>query len=255
MGRPFVGGLMPCGGFLAGDPGVDAVVKHFERQRARVQHLVVEGAQVELVAESLPGAIPQFQNLELAHLVGQGLAGPGDVAIHLGLDAGVVDVGVVVEVLDHWPGGSSVGSGRRCRRLIGWRARYRLRAARVGVGLIEAHVLAQPLGVEAPTLDVSGIALIFAESGNALQLLGDGNLQVMAGKALVVGDVLDAVEIAIGGVVGIDEQAARPGRRRARRTRSRRAPRSSPGNREPEPPRTLPWAACRIVAAGVPASG
>ena len=47
--------------------------------------------------------------------------------------------------------------------------------------------------------------LVLAEGGQAIQLLGDGDLQVVAGKSFVVGDVFNAVEVAVGGVVGVDE--------------------------------------------------
>ena len=36
-------------------------------------------------------------------------------------------------------------------------------------------------------------------------LLCDGDLQMMAGNAFVIGDGFDLVEVAVGGVVGVDE--------------------------------------------------
>jgi hypothetical protein len=45
--------------------------------------------------------------------------------------------------------------------------------------------------------------------GNVVELLGDGDLQMVAGKAFVVGDHLHAVKVAVGGVVGVDEQPSR----------------------------------------------
>jgi hypothetical protein len=50
-----------------------------------------------------------LQNLQLADLVGQSLAGPRDVAVHLGLDAGLVDGRVVVEEIDHLLAGPVLG--------------------------------------------------------------------------------------------------------------------------------------------------
>ena len=53
--------------------------------------------------------------------------------------------------------------------------------------LIEADLLAEALGVERPSLDVRGeVEEMLAELGDAGQLLGDGDLHVMAGHALVV---------------------------------------------------------------------
>ena len=79
----------------------------------------------------------------------------------------------------------------------------------VGVGvLVKADVLAEALGVESPAFGVCGVVLVFAEGGYVLKLLGDRDLQMVAGNALVVGDVFNGVEVAIGGVVGVDEEAA-----------------------------------------------
>ena len=82
-------------------------------------------------------------------------------------------------------------------------------AAVIGVRvLVKADILAQMLGVERPALDVGRVFAVFAEGGDAGELLGDGDLQVVAGDAFVVGDGLDGVEVAVGGVVGVDQQAA-----------------------------------------------
>jgi len=59
--------------------------------------------------------------------------------------------------------------------------------------LVEADVLAEPLGVKPPTLDVCGVKLVLAKCGSAIEFLGDGDLKVMAWQALVVGNGLDAV--------------------------------------------------------------
>ncbi len=49
-----------------------------------------------------------------ANLVGQRLARPRDVAVHLGLNAGLVDVRVLVEVVDHLLAGPVLGVRRPC---------------------------------------------------------------------------------------------------------------------------------------------
>ena len=62
-----------------------------------------------------------------------------------------------------------------------------LQAAVVVVGvLVEADLLAEPLGVERPALDEGGVAALLAERRQRRQLLGDRELHVMAGDALVV---------------------------------------------------------------------
>jgi hypothetical protein len=40
--------------FLVDNPPVDPVAQHIQRQRARVQYLVVKSAQIEFVAQRFP---------------------------------------------------------------------------------------------------------------------------------------------------------------------------------------------------------
>src|SRR5215472_9015977 len=86
---------------LAGDPGGDALVENVEGQSTGVDDLIVKRANVEFVAEFFLCASAKFENFELADLVRQRLAGPCDVAIDFGLDAGLVDGRVIVEEVDH----------------------------------------------------------------------------------------------------------------------------------------------------------
>ena len=58
----------------------------------------------------------------------------------------------------------------------------------VGV-LVEADVLAQPLGIEPPTLGIGGVADVFAKLRQPVHLLRDRDLQVVAGNTLMVGVV------------------------------------------------------------------
>jgi hypothetical protein len=96
------------------------------------------------------------------------------------------------------------------------------KAAEVGVRiLIEADVFAEALGVESPAFGVGGVVEVFAEGGQAGQLLRDGDLQVMAGQAFVVGDRFDGGERAVLEVVGVDEDGAGTASHRACPARSR----------------------------------
>src|SRR5438093_6253382 len=54
-----------------------------ERQGAVAQHRIVEGADVEATAQASLRIGPEAPNLELADLVGQRLAGPDQVSVHL----------------------------------------------------------------------------------------------------------------------------------------------------------------------------
>src|SRR5207247_4899569 len=64
----------------------DLVFEHAERHGAVTQQHVVELPHVEPRPERGLRLRPQLADLQLAHLVAQGLAGPGDVAVHLGGD-------------------------------------------------------------------------------------------------------------------------------------------------------------------------
>ena len=66
------------------DPRVHALVEHRQRHRARAEHDRVERLEVELRAERAPRPRARSsQDLELADLVRERLAGPADVAIDL----------------------------------------------------------------------------------------------------------------------------------------------------------------------------
>ena len=75
------------------------VKSYLERQRAGVEHGVVELPHVELRSEGLLRALAQLQDLQLPDLVRQGLPRDRDVAVGLGLHVHLVDGGVRVEVI------------------------------------------------------------------------------------------------------------------------------------------------------------
>src|SRR5437667_9317429 len=81
------------------DPHVDPLLEHVHRQRAGAEDLVVEGADVEAVAELAAGALAQLGNLDRADFVAEGLAGPDAVAVGLVLHLDLVFRGAVVEEL------------------------------------------------------------------------------------------------------------------------------------------------------------
>src|SRR5260370_19242842 len=56
---------------LAVDPAADFRVHHVEGQRAVPQHFIVEGAEVEFVAELLAGLFSQIQNPKLSAVIPQ----------------------------------------------------------------------------------------------------------------------------------------------------------------------------------------
>ena len=131
--------------------------------------------------------VAQPQDRELADLVAERLARVSDVAVGLGLHVGLVDRRVVVEELHDLLARPVLGvqagvddQADRAQHLV-------LQVAVVVVRiLVEADLLAEPLGVQRPALDVRVVAALLAERRQVAELLLDGDLQVVAGHALVV---------------------------------------------------------------------
>ena len=85
-------------------------------------------------------------------------------------------------------------------------------AAIVVVGiLVEPDVLAQPLGVESPSLGVGGVVGVLAKLRNAGQLLGDGDLQMMPRQSFVIRNGLSCIERPRFEFISVDEHRTGPG--------------------------------------------
>src|SRR5579871_545353 len=76
---------------LSLDPQVGACIQQVERQYPAIEHLVMEGAQIEARTECFPGAHAELAELQLSELVGKSLCRPRDVAIGFALNRGLVD--------------------------------------------------------------------------------------------------------------------------------------------------------------------
>ena len=96
---------MPAGG----DPVVDLLLEHGKRERARIEHLVVEPADVELVAQRLLGLVTQALDGEGTDLVSQRLARDGNVAFDLGGGVGPAHPTVGEHVLDRFVAAPALG--------------------------------------------------------------------------------------------------------------------------------------------------
>src|SRR5215469_2434975 len=77
--------------FLLRDPLIGTRLQHVQRERAAIQHLIVELAQIELWPQLFLGALPQLAEFQLTEFVAESLGGPGDVAVRFGLDRRLVD--------------------------------------------------------------------------------------------------------------------------------------------------------------------
>src|SRR5690606_30744702 len=150
LGRPRSGRLR-----ARRDPGVDLLLEHRQRHRPEREDGVVEGAQVELRSEYLLRARAQFDDADLAELVTQRLAGPGDVAVDLGLDLVLAERGLRSEVVDRLlPGPALVMHAgvdhqpRGAPHLVGFAPEHLVGR------LVDAHFLAELLAVQRPSFAI-----------------------------------------------------------------------------------------------------
>ena len=85
---------------------------------------------------------------------------------------------------------------------------FRAEPAVVGARvLVEADLLAQLLGIETPAFGVRRVSSVLAELGQAGERLLDGDLEVMTGNALMVGNGL-VIDVATVGRVGDGDRDA-----------------------------------------------
>ena len=194
---------------LSLNPAVDAGVEDVEREGAAGEDLVVKSFQVEPGPQLLFGAFAQLADLELAELVAACLAGAGDVSVGLGLDGGFVDGMGVAHVLYHLIAAPAHVVNAGVYHQTHSPEQFRAEAAVVGARvLVEADLLAEFLGVEAPALGVRGVPPVLAELGQAGEGLLDGDLEVVAGNALMIGNGLVVDVAAVGGVGDCNGDAA-----------------------------------------------
>ena len=76
-------------------------IEDIERKSAAVEDFVVEGANVEFIAELIFGVLAKSKNLQLSEFVSESLSGPRNVPVYFTLNIRLVHRGVAVEVLDH----------------------------------------------------------------------------------------------------------------------------------------------------------
>ena len=149
-------------------------------KRAAAEELVVEGAHVEPVAQRLLGLGAQRLDPELADLVRQRLARPGDVAVDLVVDVEIALAGVLLEVVDRLV-------ARPLERVHAGVDHQAHRAPHVVVQLadlrevvlVQAEVVAELLAVQRPAFDEGRVVGIAAELRQAGEFVRQRDLQVM----------------------------------------------------------------------------
>jgi hypothetical protein len=150
------------------------------------QHDVVETGEGELRAEAAPRALAQLGDRALADLVGERLAGPHDVAVHL---VGDVALRAGLDALEHVHGLAARPAERVHARVDDEaRGAPRLRgehAEAVERTRVGAQLVGEALGVVGPALDVGGEAAVLAELGEPVEVERERDLEVVPGHGLV----------------------------------------------------------------------
>src|SRR5919106_5057095 len=189
---------------------VDHLGQHRQRDPAGAEHQIVEAAQVEADPEAGLGEAPEPDQLQAPDHVSQGLAGHGDVAVDLVLDVAAGQGGVGQQV----PDGLVAAPAELVQPGVddqpaGPPGVERQHAEAFQVARVEAELVGQPLGVQGPALAEGGDVAEAPEPGQLLQLLGQGELEVVAGDALVEGQGL--VLVAGAGLGGRGVEPVDPG--------------------------------------------
>ena len=127
-----------------------------------------------------------------ANLVARGLPGHDDIASHLGARLRFRDRTVIEEVGVGLVLGPAFGVESRVHHEANGPPHLRAQTTelRIGVQVGAIDFRGQPLGVKAPAFRIGVEVGLGPEGGKALELLGDGNLHVMAWQPLVIGNDL-----------------------------------------------------------------
>src|SRR6266850_3607071 len=167
-------------------PCLDPCFEDIQRQRAVIQDLVVELADVELWPKFFGRIGAEFFQLQFADFVSQRLARPDDVAVDLDGDVVLALALIGQEVIDRL----LPGPAHRIHACVHDQADGppyfvgELTKPRVRI-FVKAHFASETFRVQPPALDERGITAVFAKFGRLLHLLRQGNLQVMARNRFV----------------------------------------------------------------------
>ena len=114
------------------------------------------------------------------------MAGPDDVAVDLDGDVVICFAGVCLEKIDRPLPRPALGVNTGINDQADGPPHFVGQLAELGIRVgVKAHLLAEALGIQAPALDVAGVAAVLAELRQAHDLVGDGQLQMMPRHSLV----------------------------------------------------------------------
>ncbi len=188
-------GRVAVGGEDRVDPMLDVGVEDLEGKRALAEDDIVKVALVVKVSKGAHGAAFEIEDLHLAALVGEGLSGPRDVSIDLGGDLEEGKGRVVDEKIDRLLSRPSEGVDASINDKTTCTKHLIIETSKIDVWIgVEAHTLAQTLGIEGPTLDEGGPIAVDAKSRKVLKFCLDRDLQMVSGHTLVQRQRIDTVD-------------------------------------------------------------
>ena len=166
---------------------------------------------VKLVAQRLLRPRPQFQNLQLPHLVRQRLARPSNIPVYFGLNGRLVNRRVFVEIVHHLLSRPVLRMHARIHHqpYPAPHIRFQPPVIRVGI-LIEPRILAQVFRVQRPSLNKCRVLVELSEARHVRLLVRNRQLKMMPRNPFVIRDRFHRVQIPVRRVVGIDPQPPRP---------------------------------------------
>ena len=182
------------------------------RQRAVTEQYVVKFAQIEIIAQRFLGAVAQLPDLQLPELVGQGLAGPGDIAVHFGPDVAARQRGVAGEVFHRLCAAPALGMDAgidhqpaRAPHFVTQPTKVFIRAA------VYAHLDTEFLGIQTPAFAKGADVQVTPKIGHVFQLLRQRPLVVMARHRFVQGQRGQFVKRSLIERIGVDPVGAADG--------------------------------------------
>ena len=171
----------------------------------------MEGADIEARTEPLLGAMAEIKNLELADLIAEPLSRPRDVAINFSLDGRFVSGAALAEIGHGLFAGPTFGVNSGVDDQTNRAHQFEIEAPIIrGRILKKPDLLTEGLGINRPAFCVGIIDDVEAKLGQTGQALLDGDLQVMAGDAFVVGLGLVAEQFSMGVVGSCNHDSRRP---------------------------------------------
>src|SRR5258708_27701433 len=185
--------------------------EHDQGQGSAIQHLIVEGANVELGDQVSPGSFAELANLQLAKLVTKGLRRPRDVTVGFGLDGRLVHGSRLAEKLHNLIACPTFGVDSCVHNQPHGPEEFGGKSAVVRNGiLVKAHLFAELLRIEGPAfrggVETQSVEPKLRQAG---ELLLHRKLHVVARNAFMVSNRFVVDQRALGKLRGSYDNTTR----------------------------------------------